>query len=310
MSLGNLTNASLPSWYIPWNTIFSRSLSTEFSTYNDLFSIVKHLEESLPAVVSRAKEAMACVIQLRPEHIPEVSASPSRGTTQTTRAYAIGDLDNKPAAMAMLRALPHEYGNFTSSLMRQKNLTRANIEAAFLVKQTECNPHNSPLLFPSGDAALRTTAQPPRQNKPGIRCGFCTSEGHNEDACYKKDRAHKDVQKAVKECHANRNSANPYCANCAAATSHAAAASPSSPAPSDSAKVTELAASASVRLGGSPNTHADTHWIVDRGATSHMSPRCSWFPKLDPLAIPIRVANNHVLYSEGVGSVVLELADK
>jgi hypothetical protein len=258
-----------------------------FSAYNDLFSIVKCLEESLPAVVSHAKEAMACVIQLRPEHIPEVIASPSRGTTQTTRAYAIGDLDNKPAPMAMLRALPHEeYGDFTSSLMRQKNLTRANIEAAFLVKQTECNPHSSPLLFPSGDAALRTTTQPPCQNKPGIRCGFCTSEGHNEDACYKKDRTRKDAQKAVKECHANRNSANPHRTNCAVATSHAATASPSSPAPSDSAKVTELAASASVCLGGSSNTHTDTHWIVERGATSHMSPAAPGSPSLTPLLSP------------------------
>jgi hypothetical protein len=41
-----------------------------------------------------------------------------------------------------------------------------------------------------------------------------------------------------------------------------------------------------------------------------MSPRRSWFTKLEPLAIPIRVANNHVVYSEGVGCVVLEPADK
>jgi transposase InsO family protein len=41
-----------------------------------------------------------------------------------------------------------------------------------------------------------------------------------------------------------------------------------------------------------------------------MSPRRSWFTKLEPLAIPICVANNHVVYSEGVGSVMLEPADK
>jgi transposase InsO family protein len=41
-----------------------------------------------------------------------------------------------------------------------------------------------------------------------------------------------------------------------------------------------------------------------------MSPRRSWFTKLEPLAIPIRIANDHVVYSEGVGSVVLEPADK
>jgi hypothetical protein len=41
-----------------------------------------------------------------------------------------------------------------------------------------------------------------------------------------------------------------------------------------------------------------------------MSPCHSWFTKLEPLTIPIRFANDHVVYSEGVGSVVLELADK
>jgi hypothetical protein len=41
-----------------------------------------------------------------------------------------------------------------------------------------------------------------------------------------------------------------------------------------------------------------------------MSPHCSWFTKLEPLAIPIRVANNGIVYSKGVSLVVLELADK
>jgi hypothetical protein len=95
-----------------------------------------------------------------------------------------------------------------------------------------------------------------------------------------------------------------------ARANRAAAASPPSTAPSNGAKVTELAASASVRLAGSPDTHADARWIADTGATSHMSPRRSWFTKLEPLAIPIRVANDHIVYSEGVGSVVLGPADK
>jgi hypothetical protein len=31
----------------------------------------------------------------------------------------------------------------------------------------------------------------------------------------------------------------------------------------------------------------DAHWIADTGATFHVSPRRSWFTKLEPLAIPI-----------------------
>jgi hypothetical protein len=121
--------------------------------------------------------------------------------------------------------------------------------------------------------------------------------------CYK-ERARKDAQKAVEERRANRDGAKK------GRTNRAAAASPSSPAPSTGAKVTELAASASVRLAGSPDTDTDAHWIADTGAASHMSPRRSWFTKLEPLAIPIRVPNDYVVYSEGVGSVVLKPADE
>jgi hypothetical protein len=106
-----------------------------FSAYNDLFSIVKGPEETLPAVASRVEEAIARVIKLRPKQITEVSTSPG-GFTQTTRNYAIGNLDNELALMAMLRALPREeYADFVSSLMRQKDLTRANVEAAFVYSE-------------------------------------------------------------------------------------------------------------------------------------------------------------------------------
>jgi hypothetical protein len=267
-----------------------------FSVYNELFSVTKGANKLLPAVASRVEDALTRVKKLRPAVVRLATG---------TRDYGIDNLDDELVLMAMLRALPREeYSNFTSSLICQKDLTRGDVEAAFQVEQTECDAHHSPLLSPSGDAALRTTAQPPRQNKQGIKCGFCTGEGHDKENCYKKDRAHKDAQKAVEEHCANHNAAKPHCAN------RATAASSSSSAPSDSAKFTELVASASVRLAGSPNMHADVHWITDTGATSHMSPRCSWFTKLELLAIPIRVANDHAVYSKGVGLVVLELADK
>jgi hypothetical protein len=38
-----------------------------FSTYNNLFSITKGAEETLPAVASRVEIALACVRELRPE---------------------------------------------------------------------------------------------------------------------------------------------------------------------------------------------------------------------------------------------------
>jgi hypothetical protein len=268
-----------------------------FSAYNKLFSVTKGANETLPAVASCVEDALARVKELRPAVVRLATG---------TRDYGIDDLNNELALMAMLRALPRkEYGDFTLLLICQKDLTRGNVEAAFQVEQTKRDTHCGPLLSPSGDTALRANAAgPPRQNKPSVKCGFCTGDGHDEDACFKKDRAHKDAQKAIEEHRTNRDGGKK------GRTNRAATPSSSSPSPPDSAKGTELAASASVRLAGSPDTHADAHWIADTGATSHMSPRRSWFTKLEPLAIPIRVANDHVVYSEGVGSVVLEPADK
>jgi hypothetical protein len=268
-----------------------------FSAYNKLFSVAKGTDETLPAVASRVEDALACVKELCPTKVKLAVG---------TRDYRLDDLGNELALMAMLRALPREeYGDLTLSLMRQKDLTRTNIKAAFQVEQTERNTHRGPLLSPSGNAALHANAAgPPRQKKPGIKCGFSTGEDHDKHACFKKDRARKDAQKAVEERRTNRDGGKK------GRTNRAATPSSSSPAPSEGTKVTELAASASVRLAGSPDTHADAHWIADTGATSHMSPRRSWFTKLEPLAIPIRVANNHVVYSEGVGLVVLEPADE
>jgi hypothetical protein len=44
-----------------------------FNTYNDLFSIVKGPEETLPISASHVEEAMARVVELCPKQITEVS---------------------------------------------------------------------------------------------------------------------------------------------------------------------------------------------------------------------------------------------
>jgi hypothetical protein len=62
---------------------------------------------------------------------------------------------------------------------------------------------------------------------------------------------------------------------------------------------------AQVRLAASPSSSTDTHWIADTGAMSHMTPHWLWFTSYHPHVIPIRVANNTVVYSAGVGNVIL-----
>ena len=50
-----------------------------------------------------------------------------------------------------------------------------------------------------------------------------------------------------------------------------------------------------------PDARSD--WITDTGATRHMTPHRHWFNTYTPYKTPIRLANNHIVYSAGVGSV-------
>jgi hypothetical protein len=89
-----------------------------FLAYNELFSVTKGADETLPAVALQVEDTLTRVKELRPVNVKLAVG---------TRPYGLDDLDNELALMAMLCALPQEeYGDLTSSLMRQKDLTRAD----------------------------------------------------------------------------------------------------------------------------------------------------------------------------------------
>jgi len=54
----------------------------------------------------------------------------------------------------------------------------------------------------------------------------------------------------------------------------------------------------------SSNTLSIRNWLADTGATSHMTPHRHWVHNYTPLHIPIRLADNRVICSSGVGTVV------
>ena len=45
-------------------------------------------------------------------------------------------------------------------------------------------------------------------------------------------------------------------------------------------------------------------WLAETRATSHMTPHCHWVQNYLPLRIPIRLADNSIVYLSGVGTVV------
>jgi transposase InsO family protein len=230
-----------------------------FGAYNALFSIVQQPDESLQAVAGRASEALTRVQEL---HLD---------------SFTIAMLDDELAIMAMLCALPcKHYGKFVSALMRQKDLKRADVEAAFQVKQVERTAHHSPLV---SSAALCTFGKPSSPRGDLNKCPFCSIEGHVQDDCYKYKSACTDAHKLVNErkvdtCDGGNKRRGK--ANCAKV---------------EEEEVVEKAQRAQVRLAAAPSSSADAYWIADTGATSHMTPHQSWFTSYRPHVVPFHVAN-------------------
>ena len=133
-----------------------------------------------------------------------------------------------------------------------------------------------------------------------LLCSFCGLQGHVVDTCHRfnaaKAQATKDAQQKQEERKNGRKRAG-----------KANAAQESAPSPPGSSAQTEFAGKASLTpspSSSSPQTASNHLWTADTGATSHMTPHKHWLRNYTPLRIPVRLANNHIVYSEGVGSVV------
>jgi hypothetical protein len=242
-----------------------------FGAYNALFSIVQQPDESLQAIAGRASEALARVQELRLD------------------SFTIDMLDDELAIMAMLCALPRKhYSEFVSALMRQKDLKHADIEAAFQAEQVERTAHHGPLV---GSTALRTFGKPSPSRGDSNKCPFCSIEGHAQEDCYKYKSARADAHKLVNKRKADkRGDKHKTKANRAKV---------------EEEEVVEKAQRAQVRLAAAPSSSADAYWIADTGVTSHMTPHRSWFTSYRPHIVPICVANDAIVYSTGVGDMIL-----
>ena len=84
-----------------------------------------------------------------------------------------------------------------------------------------------------------------------------------------------------------------------------------SPPPSSSQANSVLTTNSKTKYAGnasfpssSPSEPISDHWLVDSGATSHMTPNRHWFHNLVSHRVPVRLANGLVIYSEGKGTVL------
>ena len=122
-------------------------------------------------------------------------------------------------------------------------------------------------------------------SKSEQECDFCGIKGHTSADCRKLVSA---CAYACKPCPAKKQTAN------------------STNTEPETSNVAESAGNASDNHISSSLLQIDANfdWNADSGATSHMTPHAHWICNYTPLRTPIHLANNHIIYSAGVGSVV------
>jgi hypothetical protein len=278
-----------------------------FNTYNNLFSIAKSPSKDLTSIAACIGQSLACVQELRPNTITD--------SLGASIVYSIQHLNNRLALMAMLHTLLRgKYSTFVLSLICTKGLCCKDIKGVFQVKQTKHNTSCGPLYTLAGDTAFHTQdtrcsncpVPSSTPTTPGKGCGFCKALSHEEASCWAKERAADAAHTCTKELQEKRSKNK----KAGRASRAAAAAAGTSTGAANKPTITKSAAHASVRLTGTHNMHADAHWIADSGATSHMSTQRCWFKTFQPHVVPICVANNAIIYSEGIGLIVMEPLDE
>ena len=71
-----------------------------------------------------------------------------------------------------------------------------------------------------------------------------------------------------------------------------------------------IVTSLSSHLSAHIASNASYLWCTDPGASAHMTPHHHWFKELKPHKVPIELADNSVVYSEGIGTVIFRPKDK
>ena len=217
----------------------NKQAGTRFNAYDDLFSIRLQESESLSSLITRVDAVMNRIQGLRPSD------------------FDIKQMDEELAIMALIRALPQEqYGSFVSSLLLQKDLSKADVQSAFKNEETNRKPRSSPAV--SVDAALKASSSLPNSSKPKVKCDFCDRTNHSTSECrglqaYKKKKAENQQQKQVQ--------------------AHTTSSTPTQATPGVKP---EYAGNASF-LSSSSSEPVSDDWLVDSGATCHMTPHRHWF---------------------------------
>ena len=115
------------------------------------------------------------------------------------------------------------------------------------------------------------------------QCTFCGMSGHLAGSCFRQHNASHQAREEVREKQI-RGRGKPQDPEFAGNASSPDYTNPHSPLIPD----------------------AGVDWNTDTGATCHMTPHRHWFNTYKPHVVPIRLANNQIIHSAGIGSVLFK----
>ncbi|KZT17990.1 hypothetical protein NEOLEDRAFT_1184691 [Neolentinus lepideus HHB14362 ss-1] len=260
-----------------FNTYDVLSEASIFHSQHDVLLGLRKLEgESLASLMARADKAMQDICALHP------------------RDFTIDSLDNDLASMALICALPAEYNNFVSSLLLLDSLDLSKLQSAFQNEESQ-------RVAQGVDASPSLAMAASSSSSQGVCCSFCNWEGHTEASCKFKENAAKTQKAKTADRHQERRGGKKKAQNAQEVSEDVEA----------SANIAVYAGKASVALSASDRSSwlsslAAANWNTNTGATSHMTPHQHWFASYLLHIIPVRLANDTIIYTAGMGSVMFE----
>jgi len=188
--------------------------------------------------------------------------------------FTLDHLDDELCSMAMIRALPEEYSSFTSSLMLLDKLDKATLQQAFHTEETQRRRR----------AEIEGASIALAKSHHSLHCTFCKKDGHVMKRCYAFIRAQAKASKHMDQKKESAQKTETGSANIV--------------------EVVESAGSASSQ--SSTTTARSDSWNADTGATSPMTPHRHWIRNYKPYVVPVKLADDQIVYSAGVGTVMFK----
>lgn len=140
-----------------------------------------------------------------------------------------------------------------------------------------------------------STGSSSSKGKSKYKCDFCGKLGHTLPYCLR-------MKEARESYNDSKSKGKPQGKKATANSAQDTAENPQ--------EVAEFAGNASSLDFTNPHSplisDAGTDWNTDTGATCHMTPHRHWFNTYKPQVTPIRLANDQIIHSTGIGSVCFQ----